>query len=187
MITLGLDPGPLESAYVLLAEDGKTILAHEDLVNDGMIEYISNSFPLFQEMGGMEIACEMVQHYGSGMPVGAEIFQTVLWVGRFQQKAAEIGAPFFLIFRPHVKQHLCHTVAATDANIRQALIDLIGPVRQMELVKKYNRKGQWQMVKKLTKGPLDGIHDHQWAALAVAVTRRAQASTATTSAIPMAS
>lgn len=175
MIVAGLDPGPLETAYVLLAEDGRTILDHRDLENNAMLEHFAQTYPLYAEMGGMEIACEMVQHYGTGMAVGAEVFQTVLWIGRFQQKCIEIGAPFYLLYRPSIKQHLCHTVRATDSNVRQALIDLIGPGRFMETVEITTKKGLKRMSRHLSNGPTAGIAKHQWAALAVAVTRHAQA------------
>jgi hypothetical protein len=57
-----------------------------------------------------------------------------------------------LIFRKDIKLFLCGTMRAKDANIRQALIDKIGP----------------QGTKK-TPGPTYGIKSHTWAALAVAV------------------
>jgi hypothetical protein len=52
-----------------------------------------------------------------------------------------------------VKMHLCGNQQAKDKNIRQALLDKVGPVG----------------VKK-TPGPCYGVKSHAWSALAVAVT-----------------
>lgn len=61
------------------------------------------------------------------------------------------------IFRRDIKLHLCNSVRAKDANIRQALIDRYG--------------GKEKAIgKKKSPGPLYGIKSHMWAALALAVT-----------------
>ena len=55
------------------------------------------------------------------------------------------------LFRKDIKIHLCGTMKAKDANIRQALIDKHGKVGTAK-----------------NKGPLYGISSHLWSALAVA-------------------
>jgi hypothetical protein len=92
-------------------------------------------------------ACEMIASYG--MAVGSSTFETCVWIGRFSEIAR---VDVELIFRKDIKLFLCGTMRAKDANIRQALLDLIGP----------------QGTKK-TPGPTYGIKSHTWAALAVAV------------------
>jgi hypothetical protein len=62
------------------------------------------------------------------------------------------------ISRKDVKQHLCGTVRATDADVRDALIHRFGPGKEKAVGKKK------------TPGPLYGVKGHGWAALAVAVT-----------------
>jgi hypothetical protein len=57
-----------------------------------------------------------------------------------------------LVYRRDVKLHLCHSPRAKDANVRQALIDRLGP----------------QGTKK-NPGPTYGMKSHLWAALAVGV------------------
>jgi hypothetical protein len=59
-----------------------------------------------------------------GMAVGAEVFETVYWSGIF----AEAGRYLTVdrLPRSTIKVHLCGTVKAKDANIRQALIDRSG-------------------------------------------------------------
>jgi hypothetical protein len=66
--------------------------------------------------------------------------------------AAISGGKVTRVFRKDIKLHLCNSPRAKDANVRQALIDRIGP----------------QGTKK-NQGPTYGIKSHQWAALAVAV------------------
>jgi hypothetical protein len=82
------------------------------------------------------------------------VFRTVWWAGRFAQAwAGKTGNLPIEVFRKEVKLHLCGTPRAKDANIRQALIDMIGP-----------------QGKKADPGPTYGVKSHGWAALAVAVT-----------------
>ncbi len=105
-----------------------------------------------------------------GMPVGAETFETCVWIGRFIEAANTDPA---LVFRKDVKMHLCHTMRAKDANIRQALLDLF-PATGGGKTPQVGTKKQ--------PGPLFGVKSHAWAALAVAVTFEAQGSAAMTAA-----
>jgi hypothetical protein len=98
------------------------------------------------------LAIEAIASYG--MPVGAEVFNTCIFVGRFQQAWRNPDA-VKLIYRRDVKLFLCGSARAKDGNIRQALIDKLGPVGT-----------------KAAPGPLYGVKSHAWAALAVAVTAR---------------
>jgi len=95
---------------------------------------------------GYPVAVEWIESFG--MAVGREVFETVFSIGRM---AAMKNVR--LVPRRDVKLHLCGSARAKDANIRQALIDRFGPVG--------TRKNP---------GPLFGISNHRWAALAVAVT-----------------
>jgi hypothetical protein len=96
------------------------------------------------------VAVEMVASYG--MPVGKEVFETVLQIGRLQEFSENRDVTFRLIYRLQVKQHLCHDSRAKDSNIRQALLDRFGPPGT-----------------KKAPGVLYGIKSHLWSALAVAV------------------
>ena len=100
------------------------------------------------------LAIEMVASYG--MPVGREVFETCVWIGRFKQawpRPEEVR----LVYRRDVKLFLCGSARAKDSNIRQALIDKLGRVGT-----------------KADKGPLYGVTSHAWAAVAVAVTAAEQ-------------
>jgi hypothetical protein len=140
---LAIDPGPAESGFVVLDPDNH--LAGNGIVgNDELL-------PSVASWKG-DLAIEWIAAYG--MTVGAEVFDTCLWVGRFLQ-AYHAPANVHLVFRRDVKQAVCHNGSATDSNIRQGLIDMLGP------------KGV-----KANPGPLYGITKHAWAALGVAVTVR---------------
>jgi len=59
-----------------------------------------------------------------GMPVGASVFETVFWSGRFCQAWSK---PFHRMKREVVKMHLCGSMRAKDSNIIQALKDRFEP------------------------------------------------------------
>jgi hypothetical protein len=135
---LAIDPGTTDSAFVQWRAG--EILDHGHLPNA----------EIRQVLIGREydrVACEMIASYG--MAVGASTFETCVWIGRFIEVAR---VDVELIFRKDIKLFLCGTMRAKDANIRQALIDLVGP------------QGT-----KVQPGPTYGIKSHSWAALAVAV------------------
>ena len=98
------------------------------------------------------VVIEKVESYG--MAVGAEVFGTVLWSGRFAEAAHRV--PVVLLPRRAVKLALCADSRAKDANIRQALIDRFG--------------GSAAIGRKASPGPLYGISRDVWSALAIAVT-----------------
>ena len=115
---LAIDPGPVESAYVLWRPSGE--LRADKLSNAEVLARIEQYAPLVDVA-----AIEMIASYG--MAVGAEVFETCVWIGRFyacaeQHKAKDIR----LIRRLAVKLHHCQTAKAKDSNIRQALIDKYG-------------------------------------------------------------
>ena len=135
---LSLDPGTTHTAFIQLD--------HEKIVDHG---HLPNA-EIRQVLIGREydrVACEMIASYG--MAVGASTFETCVWIGRFIEVAR---VDVELIFRKDIKLFLCGTMRAKDANIRQALLDKIGP---------QGTKAQ--------PGPTYGIKSHSWAALAVAV------------------
>lgn len=150
MITLAVDPGTTESGYVYLGEDRRVITSGiED--NEHMLKRIQHLPCVGMVHYAFDaLAIEMIASYG--MPVGREVFETCVWVGRFKQAWCEPDA-VKLIYRRDVKLHLCGSARAKDPNVRQALLDMLGP----------------QGTKK-APGPCYGVKSHAWAALAVAVT-----------------
>lgn len=65
----------------------------------------------------------MIASYG--MPVGKEVFETCVWIGKFAEAS---GMKENYIYRKEEKMNLCHSMKAKDSNIRQALIDRFGVV-----------------------------------------------------------
>jgi len=121
---LAIDPGNTESGFALIdsitcqpRDVGK--IRNEDLMDRLCDEWLDGGEGIVSH-----VAIEMVASYG--MPVGADVFETCVWIGRFAQVAesfGNFGMPCELVYRKKVKLHLCHTTKAKDANITQALID----------------------------------------------------------------
>lgn len=150
MILLAIDPGPVESAWLTFDLDTGTPYAWAKAPNEDVLALVTG--PPYDVL-----AIEMIASYG--MPVGAEVFETCVWIGRFMQAASRmVGQCIVRPTRIECKSHLCHSAKATDANIRQALIDKFGPGKDKAIGKK------------ATPGPLYGLSKDGWSALAVAVT-----------------
>ena len=73
-----------------------------------------------------KLVIEMIASYG--MPVGKEVFETCVWIGRFVELAIVQNIDIVYIYRKDEKMNICHSMKAKDSNIRQALIDRFGPV-----------------------------------------------------------
>lgn len=144
MRVMAIDPGTEESGWCLL-QNG-SVLGSGVLLNDELLVVLLRWGGYSED----QLAIEMVASYG--MAVGREVFETCVWIGRFQQ-VWRAPSSVRLVYRRDVKLHLCGNTKAKDANIRQALIDLLGP----------------QGTKK-APGPTYGVKSHAWAALALAVT-----------------
>ena len=147
---LAIDPGPEQSAVLEYDTLTRTPVEWVKHSNDWILDLLDAS-------GANELAIEMVASYG--MAVGAEVFQTCVWVGRFTERWLEVDRPVpRMVFRKEVKMHLCGSMRAKDANVRQALIDRYGPGKDKAIGRK------------ATPGPLYGMAGDCWSALAVAIT-----------------
>lgn len=151
---LVIDPGPVKSAYLLWTG--------ETCQDAGIVENEALRAILFAE-SYTEAAIEMVACYG--MAVGKEVFETCVWIGRFLECIDDAkGVDRNLtketfarrIYRKDVKMHLCHSMRARDANIRQAILDRFGG-KEMAIGKKAN------------PGQLYAIKSHLWSCLAIAL------------------
>jgi hypothetical protein len=145
---LAIDPGSFQSAW--LRFDGTRPHGFGITANDVLVRALRS--------GGLPdvVVIEKVESYG--MAVGAEVFDTVLWTGRFAEAANRV--PVVMLPRRAVKLALCGDSRAKDANIRQALIDRFG--------------GPAAVGRKAAPGPLYGISRDVWSALAIAVTYTVQ-------------
>jgi hypothetical protein len=143
-----IDPGTTQSAYVIYSNS--RLIEFGILDNEMMRDKAKSTH-------GNILAIEMVASYG--MAVGKEVFETCFWSGRFVEAW---GGEFVKVYRKEVKMHLCHSMRAKDANIRQAIMDRYGSTREAAIGTKKN------------PGPLYGVSKDVWAALGVAITAGAK-------------
>lgn len=150
---VGIDPGTTQSAFCELFH-GKPQEA-ATVPNDSMLDLLRGRLGAWLPATDL-LALEMVA--AMGMPVGKEVFETVRWIGRFQEAWEHRGGTVRLIYRREVKLFHCESSRANDATIRAALLDRYGPGRTIAI----GTKSQ--------PGPCYGIKGDQWSALAVALT-----------------
>ncbi len=144
MKILGVDPG--KNVGMVAWESDVGLLSHTIFTQNETMKYAEEiQFGEFDLIG-----IEMIGHYGTGMPVGNDVFDTCIFIGRLLEILK--GYKTILVKRNEIKMHFCGSMRAKDSNIRQALIDRFG------------KPG----IKK-SPGLLYGIKSHEWPALAVAV------------------
>ena len=149
---LAIDPGNIESGFVVLEHDGEKILR---VLHKGKVENGDLLARVYKTPKEWDVAIEMVASYG--MAVGAEVFDTCVWIGRFLEAAQ--GRRIERILRREEKYYLCGNLSAKDSNITQALVDRFAP-------------GQPNRGKGTKKNPgfFYGFSKDMWAAMAVGVT-----------------
>jgi hypothetical protein len=152
MMILAIDPGDQKSAYCLIDAETRRPSAYGIAPNNELLELLRDD-----GWNPDRVAIEMIASYG--MSVGANVFETCVWIGRFAQAIADhVLVEPQLIKRLPVKMHHCHSAKAKDTNIRQALIDRFAPGARN------GGKGT-----KAEPGWFYGFADDIWAAYAIAV------------------
>ena len=115
---LSLDPGTTRTGWCII-EDGVPTdwgWSENDLVRD-LIQNPSD--------GWQELVIEDIGNYGT--PMGRDTIETIKWMGRFDQAHFDHWKEHTtFIMRPTIKTHLCGVASAKDGNVRQALIDRFG-------------------------------------------------------------
>lgn len=142
MKILAIDSGNVESGYCLIDSETYKPLEFGKIDNTQMLMKVI-------ELNYDYLILEMIASYG--MPVGASVFDTCVWIGRFIQ--ARNCADYDYIYRKEEKMNICGSMKAKDSNIRQALIDRFGEVGT-----------------KKAKGFFYGFKKDIWAAYAVGIT-----------------
>lgn len=146
-----IDPGTEESGFALLDYDLRPVSFGKKM-NCDIIETMQKSLAEHDwNLWDVDCVIEMVASYG--MPVGREVFETCVWIGRFSEAIETLHGSVNRIYRKDEKMTLCGSPKANDATIRQALIDRFGPVGT-----------------KNAPGWFYGVHKDAWAAIAVGVT-----------------
>lgn len=151
MKILAIDPGNVESAYVAL-DTNYAIWDKGKLSNECLflvIDRYAGQIPW--------LVIERIASYG--MPVGRTVFDTCEWIGRFVQRADELGYDVDYVYRNEEKMAICHDARANDATIRRALIDRFA-------------RHDLRTGKGTKKNPdvFYGFAKDEWAAMAVGVT-----------------
>jgi len=174
-----IDPGPTRSAY-LIAAPGSPLA----IVEYGYEPNLALLARLLDCEREHELVIEEVEHYG--LPAGRDVFQTVRWSGRFEQA----WQPGFVRYVPRraVKLELCGSPRANDGTVRQAVIDRFGGDEvaiggvQCRLCHGSGTRGRGKAKaacerchgEKPAAGPLKGIANDVWSALALALTATAR-------------
>jgi hypothetical protein len=120
VLILGIDPGPVESAFALIGQemsgsvsDPFRIHEAERVGNESMIGRLSVLRPA-------HVAIESIQSYG--MAVGRSVFDTCFMIGRLIQVCKDHRIPFTLYPRPEYTRRICGVGKINDAVLRQALL-----------------------------------------------------------------
>lgn len=151
---LGIDPGNLESAYVVVADDLSEVLEKGKVENHELMKLLTR-FKLTYDI--RYVAIEMIASYG--MAVGASVFDTCVWIGRFKEHCLKLLWEVEFVYRKEEKMILCNSMKAKDSNITQALVDRFAPNTP--------NKGKGY---KSNPGLFYGFKSDIWQAYAVAVT-----------------
>ena len=144
MKLMAIDPGNTRTAWIILLANGRPE-SHGISENAELL----NAFRFAFE----EVTDIAIEYFAPrGMPTSKEEMATIFYSGRLIQAAERTWHP---ITRLEEKIKVCGSAKAKDSNIRQALIDLYG--------------GETAIGKKKTPGPLYGVSQDIWQALAVGV------------------
>jgi hypothetical protein len=156
---VGIDPGPKTSGFVWF--DGVNVIESSPAApNDHLCALLGTA--AFKPPAAVVI--ERVQFYGKLM--GADVFDTLWWGGRFYEAALQRGG--YLVHRVYwneVKRQFVERARTDDAGKRKKITE--ADVR-LGVLKRF---GGEQAAKgtKAAPGPCRGVTSHAWSALALAV------------------
>ena len=155
---LAVDPGTNQSALVsyevdLCSVDRGKFIGALTMPNDKLLVELRTLGEQVRQRGAREIKLVIEKPVSYGMPVGAEIFDTCIWIGRFIQVWPRVVD---LIGRKSAVREICQDPRGRDTNVRAGLIEFFGG--------KDVACGTKDVC-----GPLHDVHGDEWAALAVAV------------------
>jgi hypothetical protein len=146
---VAVDPGPEFTALIVYDRFCEAIIEAEYADNEAIRAKLASIRAC--DHGMSWLAIEMIASYG--MPVGREVFETCVWIGHFVSAWDFMGLKHTKVYRKDVKLNLCGSVRAKDGNVRQAIVDRLGPPGT-----------------KKNPGLTYGISGDLWAALGVALT-----------------
>ena len=151
-----IDPGNTHSGFAVIDMPNFHLLDFGKVENKDLLmllESMSVTLPAFSDPDIYVI--EKIASYG--MPVGADVFDTCIWIGQFAHALKERKTAY--VFRKDEKITLCGTMKAKDANIRQELIN--------RYAKHDFKSGKGT---KANKDVFYGVSRDVWQAIAIGVT-----------------
>lgn len=119
-LIFAIDPGDLQSAYCIVDTETYKPLEFGKVGNYELREILSDALDTFCGKP-ITVVIERIASYG--MAVGATVFTTCEWIGRFAEITEQNGSTPQYVFRKEEKLTICGDSRAKDANIRRALID----------------------------------------------------------------
>jgi hypothetical protein len=158
---LAIDPGTTESAFVLWQSEPGFVLDHGKHPNELVLR-----LPTANYNPGDAVVIEMIEGYG--MAVGKEVFETLVWIGRYLERytaQCHVGVFVERLSRRDVKLEMCGSARAKDAEVRQAAIDRAGP--PSTTVDTIGPKGGRKRT--VVPGPTYGLAADEWQCLALAL------------------
>lgn len=144
-LLFAIDPGNVQSAW--LVWDGEKIVAFGLEENEAVRRRLRDAPSTYSQP--LHLVYERFASFG--MLVGKSVFDTCIWIGRFQEVFWTTG-PIDFLYRKTVVGELCGSGKAKDSNVRRALLDLVG-----------------EQGKKKAPGPTYGLKKDLWSALAIAI------------------
>lgn len=151
-----IDPGTTESGWVVYDPHAHAV-THKGVTNNHeLLGFIDTMPPHLEDC---DMAIEMIA--SQGMAVGAEVFETCVWVGMFMHAWQGGYSSVHRITRNQAKTYICGSAAAKDPNVRKAIVDLFPSTGGGK---------EPQVGTSKQPGPLFGMNTHMWPALAVALT-----------------
>ena len=154
---LGIDPGQHKSGYAELQPNGFHLSGFGIIQNSELVYRL-------QQLQYECVGIERIRNYNR--KVGNSTFETAEWSGRFYQVAVAYPARVRMIPRKTIVAHLCGDATLGNPQVRRALLDRWAKEHPAEM------GGGKEPAKGLinNQGPLYGVTDHVFSALAVAVT-----------------
>lgn len=164
-----IDPGDLQSAYCIVDAETYKPLEFGKVANAELREILSDKLKHARTIHAIRdtdgklrrteftVAIERIASYG--MAVGATVFATCEWIGRFAEITELNGFTPQYVYRKEEKLTICGDSRAKDANIRRALIDRFAQ-HDMKNGRGTKKNPDW----------FYGFHSDIWAAYSVAVT-----------------
>lgn len=175
MNIIAIDPGPERSGFIFATwaavgirpfpDEPETIGTFLPVIDyvDGSMKNDDVRLRIVDASALTHICCETMNNIG-GKP-GAETFETCYWIGEFRGMAKQQRRPWAPIEQGDVKKHVIGTRSGKPSLVRKELIKRWAFGETDEKLAKRIAMGT------ATKpGPLFGVTDHAWMALAVMVT-----------------